>query len=177
MDTIQTSNRRHRTKRHRRWLWAVLGAMAVASASAANVYRCTTAGGAIAFQDHACAPGQRQAIVHIKAAAAYAPPPHYALSKHSRRRSARRSRRRRKSSQSYECRASDGEVFYRHGGCPNTVTSPLNPRRRVHVSARRIPREQACSQIRRAGAIGRQGHEHDQVVSTYDHDLGNDPCD
>lgn len=36
-----------------------------------QVYKCTSATGAVAFQDHACAPGQRQAVVGI---AAHAPP-------------------------------------------------------------------------------------------------------
>jgi len=30
--------------------------------------------------------------------------------------------------------------------------------------------------MHRAGAISRAGHEHDEDVSTYDRNLGRDPC-
>lgn len=150
--------------------------VAMMSATAATVYRCDTDSGVVAYQDYACAAGQQQAIVKIRSAVAYAPSPHYAVSKRGHRHH-HASRRRRKAIMSYECRGSDGEIFYRHSGCPHSITDPSNPRHRVTVSARRVPRDKACAQIHRAGAIGRRGHEHDQVVSTYEHDLGNDPCD
>jgi hypothetical protein len=46
----------------------------------------------------------------------------------------------------------------------------------LHVSSQRIAREEACREIQRAGAAGRAGHEHDEVVSSYEHNLGRDPC-
>jgi len=30
--------------------------------------------------------------------------------------------------------------------------------------------------MRRAGSSGRKGHEFDESISTYDRNLGNDPC-
>jgi len=152
--------------------------VAATSLNAATVYRCNAAGAVVAFQDQPCATGQRQSIVKITPAAAYVPPPRYAVEKtgHVRRRTTHR-RRRRKTRMSYECRASDGEVFYRHGGCPHSIPSTTQPGHRANVSSRRVTRRRACAQIRRAGAVGRRGHEHDQVVSTYERDLGHDPCD
>jgi len=33
-----------------------------------------------------------------------------------------------------------------------------------------------CRRLARAGSIGRAGHERDEIVSTYDRNLGRDPC-
>jgi hypothetical protein len=44
------------------------------------------------------------------------------------------------------------------------------------VSSSRIPRDEACREIHTAGSIGRAGHQHDENVSTYEHNLGRDPC-
>jgi hypothetical protein len=79
-------------------------------------------------------------------------------------------------------------VFYRHGGCPHSVpavagSGGTTTKRgktgggTVAVRAQRIPRDEACEQIHRAGSIGRSGHEHDEDVGTYERNLGRDPCD
>jgi len=87
---------------------------------------------------------------------------------------------------SYECDAADGEVFYQHLPCPDTLpANSADCSRRVPCDANaapvpvvstQIPREQACREINRAGAIGRKGHERDAIASTYDKNLGRDPC-
>jgi len=94
---------------------------------------------------------------------------------------------------SFECRSADGQVFFRHGGCPHSVpaspgaaasqrpagstkTGATKSGGSVSVSSRRIDRDEACRQIHRAGAIGRAGHEHDDDVGTYERNLGRDPC-
>jgi hypothetical protein len=90
---------------------------------------------------------------------------------------------------SFECRASDGQVFYRHTSCPGSIATDGRggSRRgrswtqrgvpdRVTVSATRIPRAQACRRIHAGGSSVRRGHEHDEDVSAYDHNLGRDPC-
>jgi hypothetical protein len=86
---------------------------------------------------------------------------------------------------SYECRAADGQVFYRHTHCPHSVAAANRfssqeksraTARTVSVTAYRVSREEACSQMRRASAIGRSGHRYDEDVSTYDKNLGRDPC-
>ena len=59
-------------------LAVVIIACTVWCASAhAQVYRCTTASGSVGFQDHACAAGQKQAILDVpsRAPPGYVPPP------------------------------------------------------------------------------------------------------
>jgi hypothetical protein len=89
---------------------------------------------------------------------------------------------------SYECRAANGELFYRHGACPKQITAKSkssggNARKRgasdtqtYAVSAQPLARGEVCRQMARAGSIGRAGHERDESVSTYDKNLGRDPC-
>ena len=89
---------------------------------------------------------------------------------------------------SYECRAANGELFYRHGACPKQITakpktSGESARKRsasdaqaYAVTAQPLTRSEVCRQMARAGSIGRAGHERDESVSTYDKNLGRDPC-
>ena len=87
---------------------------------------------------------------------------------------------------SYECRAANGEVFYRHGSCPHQITADgagTASRKRsgggsssVSVTAEALPRGEVCRRMAAAGSIGRAGHERDENVSTYDRNLGRDPC-
>lgn len=108
------------------------------------------------------------------------------------------SHRARKPSQptSWECVAADGEVFYRHAHCPHsvpgdgvtrsdTVTSAhrrgsrartANALGAVRVSARKVPRAQACGQINATAAVDRDGSTRDERVSVYEHNMGRDPC-
>lgn len=89
---------------------------------------------------------------------------------------------------SWECRAGNGEIFYQHGPCPAAViggveqrTSATRGRRRsdaqtVPVAGRPIARTDACRRIHAASASDRAGHERDEDVSTYERNLGRDPC-
>ena len=89
---------------------------------------------------------------------------------------------------SWECRAGNGEIFYQHGPCPTAVigsveqrTSATRGRRRsdaqsVPVAGRPIARADACRRIHAASASDRAGHERDEDVSTYERNLGRDPC-
>lgn len=154
---------------------AAAALMAFAVTAATTIYRCTGASGSVAYQAQPCENGEAQRRVAIAPPPAYAPSPRYAVPSASPRHGGHHASRRRRPL-SYECRAGDGEVFYRHDHCPAVIPRSDGGRGRVHVSARRIPRAEACAQIHRAGAIGRRGHERDQRVSAYDHDLGRDPC-
>lgn len=153
--------------------------MAAACVHAESVYKCTDADGGIAFQSQPCAARQRQVTVTLVSAPTYAPSPTYALhaAATGKRRKPRKPRAIPPRASSYACRASDGQVFYRHRGCPHRIASSENAQKFVAVSATKISREQACTQIHRAGAIGRRGHAHDETVSAYDRNLGHDPCD
>jgi hypothetical protein len=184
-----------RSMRWYEWLAALLLLALAAGVRADPVYKCTDAGGGIAYQAVACAPGQRSSSIAIAPAPAYAPPPHYAIQRRSNDASVREkpeSRRAPPRETAYECRASDARVFYRLSGCPHSIAADATASGRTangggrggakrnggttQVSARRISRDEACRQIHRAGAIGRNGHEFDETVSTYERDLGNDPC-
>lgn len=100
-----------------------------------------------------------------------------------------------KNETSWECRAADGEVFYRHNRCPGSVpgdgtvrngyleqAKPSRTRARqgawarVPVHGRKISRAEACRRIHSPGAAGRDGRARDETVSTYDHLMGRDPC-
>ena len=181
-----------RTLRWYEWLAFLLLFFLAAGVRAESVYKCIDAQGGVAYQAQACAKMQREAVVEIAPAPAYAASPTYAVhddveehaTRHGRSKAALTSRNASSSAQSYECRAADGQVFYRHTPCPHSVAPQAGSARgrgharaqSVSVSGHRVAREEACTQMRRAGAAGRGGHEHDEDVSTYDKNLGRDPC-
>ncbi|HVT32761.1 MAG TPA: DUF4124 domain-containing protein [Rhodanobacteraceae bacterium] len=156
---------------------------------AESVYKCRGADGAIAFQDRPCAASQTQSLVDIAPPPPPAAAPDYGLAAHAGRRADARSRapraaREPRETMSYECRAADGELFYRHGRCPAQIPADRSSSRGsakgksagYAVTAQPIARAEACRRIERAGSIGRSGHERDERVSTYDRNLGRDPC-
>jgi hypothetical protein len=147
---------------------------------AGQVYKCTDASGAVAFQDRACVATQAQSEIDLAPAPAYTPSPQYAVESHeSRMRAVRTPARESRGEHAYECRASDGRVFYRLGACPHSLAANGGAGRSktsVSVSGHSVSREEACAQMRRAGSIGRGGHELDEQISTYDKNLGRDPC-
>ena len=198
----------------RRVAAAVLLLVAAHGARAASVFKCVDAHGAIAFQATPCATSARQTTVDVREqplidpnATGFVPASSKSSAAHARvrahgnvRAEHAATRRSRKSEQatSYECRASDGEVFYRHAKCPASVpgdgiarfgveqpsTASHRGRSRsrggawsaVRVTARKVSREEACRAINAVAADGRDGHARDEQVSVYDHDLGRDPC-
>lgn len=167
---------------------------------AETVFKCRSADGEIAFQDHGCARYQLESQIEITT------PPPVALPDFGRVSAEPRAVRRyahapRSSSASrnvdanakselvsYECRAANGELFYRHGACPKQIsakssatgasarTRGASDTQSYSVSAQALPRGEVCRQIARAGSIGRGGHERDENVSTYERNLGRDPC-
>ncbi|MGH8090944.1 MAG: DUF4124 domain-containing protein [Rudaea sp.] len=152
---------------------------------AGSVYKCVDASGATAFQDRPCTVAQAQSKIEIEPAPAHATVPQYVVETRAQRASYRESRSQTRSARAsaYECRASDGRVFYRLGACPRSLATEGGAARgksrsgnSVSVSGHPIPRDEACVQMRRAGAIGRGGHEFDEQVSTYDKNLSHDPC-
>lgn len=178
--------------------------VAVASAHAASVYRCVDVHHRIAFQDAPCAAQTRQRKVDLQPQPLIGAPGEHAarMATAMHPRDAARSRKkprqaaRAKPAMSWECRAADGEVFYRHTRCPGSVPgdgvvrwqdggdppSGKRSRRRrnawgaVPVHGKQISRAEACRRIHSAGASGRDGHARDETVSTYDHLMGRDPC-
>jgi len=181
-----------RSMRWYEWLAGLLLLGIVCGVRAQPVYKCTGADGSVAYQDRGCAPQQLERPVSIEHAPVPQPSPQYAahdahpaVPAHAARGGARRRLWAEDEPMSFECRASNGAVFYRHGGCPKslradgahaTARSSRDSAASVTVAARRVSRAEACAQIHRAGAVGRTGREHDEDVSTYDRNLGRDPC-
>ncbi|HZP64701.1 MAG TPA: hypothetical protein VFB32_00205 [Rudaea sp.] len=183
---------RHRTARWYEWLAVLVLLWLAFGVRAAVVYKCTGDAGDIAYQSTACIGGDQQEVA-LAPATSGASPPSYAIERPAPRvvqRAARpvQRRTRRPADMSYECRVADGEVFYRHTPCPRSIRAEnisgvtrtrkpsVHAGQSLAVTSRAIPREEACAEIRRAGAIGRAGHERDETVSTYDRNLGRDPC-
>ncbi|TLY51266.1 MAG: DUF4124 domain-containing protein [Gammaproteobacteria bacterium] len=178
------------------WLaFLLLFALAAGVKAAVPLYRCDDARGAVTFQDRPCSVQEIEQAVAVEPAPAYAPSPTYALDTLAREPRPLRSgfnRVRNSGAQSWECRTADGQVFYRHHGCPRAIAAgdasttahggmhrgkaSSSNAKTVSVHAVRIPREEACAQMRRASAIGRNGHAHDEDASTYDKNLGRDLC-
>jgi hypothetical protein len=160
------------------------------AAHAASVYKCRTADHAVAYQDHACAGGAAESNIEIAPPPPAAPSPDYGRDTHEAHRSThastpqRSATHERREAVSYECRAADGELFYRHDRCPGRVTADAGSGKRGRgsasstyaVTSQALPRGEVCRRIAAAGSIGRAGHARDESVSTYDRNLGRDPC-
>ena len=161
------------------------------AAHAESIYKCRAPDGAVAYQDHACASGAAESNVEIAPAPAATPSPDYGRDTHEARRSThaaaaslRAATHVRREAVSYECRAADGELFYRHGGCPGRITADAGSGKRGRggasssyaVTSQALPRGEVCRRIAAAGSIGRAGHTRDESISTYDRNLGRDPC-
>lgn len=176
-------------------LWCMAGA------AHAAIYKCVDAHGRTTYRDTPCAAHARQTkldVVGQPLIDANAPRPAPAPRVAGPRTSARRgtsTRRVPKPTMSWECRAADGEVFYRHTRCPGSVPGDGTVRgryaetqssertrnrhdawSRVRVHGVRIPRSEACRRIHAPSAAGRDGHARDESVDTYDHLMGRDPC-
>lgn len=193
------------------WAWAGLLWLASGGSHAASVYRCVDAHDAIAYQDTPCAETARQkkidvqplptigdpAEVAARAVRTQATPNRRTSRAEHRQRTTPAARRRTdaKPEMSWECRAADGEVFYRHTRCPSSVpcdgvvrggyAEKMSRTRtrgrhvawsRVSVRGTKITRAEACRRIRSPSAAGRDGHLRDDAGSTYDRLAGRDPC-
>ncbi len=165
-------------------------------ASAQKVYKCVDSENHIAFQQTPCQPDQRESEVAIKPPPAPPPPPpsitepsrHRAISARDRAEvlkwaasvapPAAAQVQSKPVVQSYECTTVAGEVFYTHSPCPEWVVDGSFGFRGAspHVSSvtgKPISRVLACKKMR-SGA--RFASRLDQQTSTYDRNLGRDPC-
>ena len=181
-----------RSLRWYEWLLALALLALAAGVRAESAYRCDAADGAVTYQAEPCGPDRSERRIAIDPRPSVVVAPDYAVATPAKgaahdRASRTVARTHDSDERSYECRASDGEVFYRHSGCPHALPAPSGSgggrgaksggaKTHVTVSARPLPRSEACAAIHRAGAIGRNGHAYDEDVSTYERDLGRDPC-
>ncbi len=152
------------------------------SVTAQTVYKCSGPGQPVAYQQTPCASGLRSEQLRLAAVASVPPEP--ASASATARPAARAPREPRGRPRtvatpvSYECRSVGGAVFYRHARCPASITrrstgSPRAAEGVDRVQATPLPRAEACRR-QRHGA--REGAEHDETVSTYERNLGRDPC-
>jgi hypothetical protein len=175
---------------HRFSLGIALAAIALVtfakSAHADSVFRCRGADGAVAFQDRPCADATAQSIVEIAPAPPVQPSPDYgvASAREPRMAHTRTGGRAPREAISFACHAANGETFYRHGSCPKQIAVAGAESRgksgkgakTVGVTAEAMPRADVCRELSRGGSIGRAGHERDESMSSYDRNLGRDPC-
>ena len=145
-----------------------------------SVFKCIDHEGQITFQAVPCKTGMSQHQVMIEPAPPISSSPDYGRHRQRERARARSSHRvpRKEIIYSFECRTKTGALFYRHSRCPASIdrSGLIGSGRRAPreaVSARRIPRLDACRGMR---SVGRDGREFDDVPSTYDRNLGRDPC-
>src|SRR5262249_37803960 len=111
-----------RATRWYEWLLILLLLGLAGGVRAASVYKCTDGDG-VAYQSQPCAERQQASLIELAPAPAFSPSPQYAVERTSSEPPARATRgsRRETEPMSYECRASDGQVFYRHAACPHSV--------------------------------------------------------
>lgn len=172
---------------------------------ALTIYKCTDAEGVTAYQGMPCGRGGRGGEFALRAEPPVAAPPSLPASarhagsdrsrKSQRRDTAGASRRRVRTpvvsvtpDASWECRAANGDVFYQHSPCPAAIAGTIELRHAatrgrsrgaaaaIAVSGKPIARDHACRRIHAPSATDRAGHERDEDVSTYERNLGRDPC-
>ena len=146
----------------------------------AQAWQCRGGRGQVAYQDRPCAAGAAARSIEFAPAPAPQASPEYRLSSRSPDRASRSTLPAppARTAHSFECRASNGEVFYRHGACPASIAIPRTSGARreaatARVSAQPLSRREAC---RRMQATARAGRERDESYSTYERNLGRDPC-
>jgi len=185
-------------------LLILLAAVVVAApAHALTIYKCTNTDGNVAYQDSPCGTRARG---HEFALRAEPPATHASVTQsvtptqqtHSARSrgpaTVGATRRIRtpvvsvQSDASWECRAANGDVFYQHAPCPAAVAGSVESRHApsrghsrtnsaaIAVTGRPVSRVEACRRIHAASASDRPGHDRDEDVSTYERNLGRDPC-
>jgi hypothetical protein len=184
----------YRSMRWYEWLVCLLLLLLAGGVRATTVYRCDDGHGNTTFTDQACPAGQPARVVTAAPAPAYAPSPKYAIAAPGDAASAKSRAAHGESSvrhsastipaaHSYECRSTDGQVFYRHTACPHSIEAKDDhfghghgTQKKVEVHSTRVTREEACAQMHRASASGRSGHANDEVASSYEKNLGHDAC-
>ena len=176
------------------------------SAHAASIYQCIGTRGETTFRDTPCATQAQQTKLDVAGqplidpnAPPQAAPVRASKSTTTRTRNQRATvatrERKPKPATSWQCRAANGEVFYRHDRCPGSVPGDgtvrsdyaekksnehtrgrRNAWSKVPVHGEKVSRAEACRRIRSPSAAGRDGHLRDETVNTYAHLTGHDPC-
>jgi len=150
------------------------------------VFRCTSAAGAVSFQDIPCSRDETSVEIEIAPIPDYVPP--LQSDEDAETEAAREVAERPflpplppEEPRSWRCIADNGEVFYRHDGCPSTISIVmLDPYAQayassalVYVESIPIRRSEACAAI---SSSGRFGADRDQRAAPYEKLTGRDLC-
>lgn len=161
----------------------IAGTMTIAAESTV-VHRCVGADGTPRYQDAPCAAGDAADRMELKAPevtapiadAAPAPPPQPEAPLDQPRPPPR------PQLMSWRCEVENGETYFRHDGCPDSIVEPVAystgfgafaGHAYLRVWAYRVPRDEACREIRHGA---RFGDERDQRASPYEKLSGKDLC-
>lgn len=184
---------------------ALLAASACGNVTAKRLFRCDSGNGA-SYQDTPCANAESQKVVgqfvveevppeqatswvNQAAAAAAASQPESRPTPHQSR---DRAAALRVEPQSFRCVASNGSVFYRHDRCPSEVdhqthhsasydrytgNQVVTSTPTYHtVTTQKVSRKEACKEMGSMGNRSRRDRDRDGAASTYERNLGRDPC-
>lgn len=162
----------------------LIAAILLLAADATLVHRCVGADGVPRYQDEPCAAGEEQQHLELKVPAPTSTPIAVGAAGTAAPEDAAESRSAASPSpvpMSWRCEVDNGEVYYRHDGCPEVISEPLwltMPDRSgystwMRVRAVPVQRSFACSAITRGG---RFGAERDQRASPYEKLSGRDLC-
>lgn len=149
------------------------------------VHRCVGADQVVRYQDEPCDAGEVSAAMQLAAPAAItaAPPATEPEPEPAPAISAQPPATAVVAPRSWRCEVENGEVFYRHDGCPDSLSDPqvliapdgsaMAYPRTLWVRAESIDRASACRAI---GRSGRLGSERDQRAQPYEKLSGRDLC-
>jgi len=165
----------------------LIAAAVIAAAQSTVVHRCVGADGTPRYQDAACPAGDTAERMQLKEPEATAPvtgaappapsPPLPAPAP------ARQSPEPPPQLLSWRCEVENGEVYFRHDGCPDSLSEPVAYSGRfgggfggfvyLRVWRTAVSRAEACREIRHGV---RFGAERDQRASPYEKLSGRDLC-
>ncbi len=184
---------------------ALIAASACGNVTAKRLYRCDS-GNSASYQDSPCAKPESQKVVgHIVVeevpaehasswvsqapAAPAASPPGSRQMPHQ---SSNPAALVREEPQSFRCVASNGAVFYRHDRCPSTVDHKTFHSAHYDrstgnqvvtstptystVTTEKVSRKEACREMGTIANRSRRDRNRDGAASTYERNLGRDPC-
>lgn len=150
------------------------------------VFRCTSTTGAVSYQDVPCARDESSVELKLAPVPDYVPAvsveaPNTELDREAEPRLPPPAPLPPAEPRAWRCIADNGEVFYRHDGCPATLSIVvLNPYAQafantglIYVDSVPIRRSEACAAIT---AGGRFGAERDQRAAPYEKLTGRDLC-
>jgi len=173
-----------------KWILFALYFTVLESSAQQTVYRCVEEDGSTTFSDQPCS--EDPDVLHIEESHNPAPPRQYlprastANNDDTGRANSSPAPPSSRQAISYRCSIDTGEVWYLHSPCPSRVTIReiedlefeegwAEVSREVTVDQTEVSRSSACSQIYAVGT-SRRGSDRDESYTTYERNMGRDPC-